>query len=359
MEVPHARMRLAVLTLSAVALAAAVPTAHAERIQPLRANAQPGGGDFMFRDRVIEGPPRAAAAVSSGATTRSYVTADGIPIEVTTASDVSGDAQSYVDFLDSRLHGDELSLLRVFIGTQSEVNAACGGGSGVLACYASSQRRMYVPDRDPGSGGPFTRDYAITHEYGHHIASYRSNYPFSALDWGPKRWASYEHVCAGVERHLFFPGNQGEHYLDDPGEGWADSYAHLHYPLVLWQFNQLFRPDAGAFSVIRRDVIDPWRVPVRRTLRGRLGPARSQQARVVSTLDGELSARLRSPRGTRFDLELRNHGRLIRRVGGGAGDKRITATVCRDPHAATATADLRVVRRTGSGRFLLTVDYPG
>jgi hypothetical protein len=353
-------MRVAALSLSAVALAAAVaPAAHAERIQPLRVATKPSAAGFVFRDRVIDGPPRAAAALSVGATTRSYTTADGIPIEVTTSSSVSGDAQSYVDFLDSRLHGDELALLRVFIGTQSEVNAACGGGSGVLACYERSQRRMYVPDRDPSEGGPFTRDYAITHEYGHHIASYRSNFPFSALNWGPKRWASYEHVCAGVQRHLFYPGNQGEHYLDDPGEGWADAYAHLHYPLVLWQFNELFRPDAGAFPVIRQDVIDPWRIPVRRSVRGRLGARRTSQTRVATRLDGELQARLRSPRGARFDLELRNHGHLVRRVGGGARTKQITAVVCRNSDASTATADLRVVRRAGSGRFSLTVDYPG
>src|SRR3954451_22325633 len=98
---------------------AAPPAAYAERIQPLRPHAKPSGSEFMFRDRVIDRPPRAAAALSTGATTRSYTTADGIPIEVTTSSSVSGDAQSYVDFLDSRLHGDELSLLRVFIGTES------------------------------------------------------------------------------------------------------------------------------------------------------------------------------------------------------------------------------------------------
>ena len=351
--------RLGILVVVAVPLAVASP-ARAEQIQPLNPSAHPSGSLLLrFRDRVVD-RPRASAALSRHALTRTYTTPDGVPIEVTTSPSVSGDAQSYVNFLGSRLHGDELTLLRVYIGTPSEISAACGGGQEVLACYSRSERRMYVPDRDPSNGGPFTRDYAVTHEYGHHIASYRSNFPFSAINWGAKYWASYEHVCAGVDNHLFYPGNQDEHYLDDPGEGFADAYAHLHYPQVVWQFNPLLAPDAGAFAAIRRDVLDPWRVPRRRQVRRWLGASRrSAQTRVVAILDGELAVRLLSPRGARYDLELRNHGRLVRRVGGRARTKRTTAIICRDSTAATATADLRVVRRAGSGRFTLTFDYPG
>jgi hypothetical protein len=354
------RRTVVVVALALCAGAAAAP-ARAERIQPLKPNARPSGSALLgFRDRVIDRRPRAAAALSTRAATRTYTTPDGIPIEVTTSPSVSGSAQSYVDFLGSRLHGDELTLLRVYIGTPAEISRVCGGGAEVLACYARLERRMYVPDREPNHGGPFTREYAITHEYGHHIASFRSNFPFSALDWGAKYWASYEHVCAGVTSRLLYPGNQDAHYLDDPGEGFADTYAHLHYPLVLWQFSDLLRPDDGAFAAIRRDVLDPWRVPVRRRLRARLGPARrTAQTRVRATLDGQLAVRLQSPRGARYDLELRNHGRLLRRVGGRARSKRATATICRDATASTASADLRVVRRAGSGRFTLTYDYPG
>jgi hypothetical protein len=352
--------RLLILTLL-LALLWPAASAGAERIQPIRPASHPSGGAApFFRDRVIDGPPRAGAAAFSGATTRSYQTSDGTPIEVTMSRSVSGDAQSYVDFLSSRLHGDELTLLRVFIGTEAEVNDACGGGTGVLACYARDQRRVYIPDRDPASGGPFTRDYAITHEYGHHIASYRSDFPWLALNWGPKYWASYAHVCAQVDRGALYPGNQGAHYLDDPGEGFADSYAHLHYPDVLWQFNPIMRPDAGAFAAIRRDVLDPWRVPRRRTLTGRLGGGRRVASlSLTGTLDGQLATRLRSSRGARFDLELRSHGRLLKRVSGGAGTKHADALVCRNLTARTASATVRAVRRAGSGPFTLTVDYPG
>jgi hypothetical protein len=354
------RLAIVVSLLLTVPLLAAAPAA-AERIQPVKPAARPTGGTApFFRDRVIDRPPRAGAAAFDGATTRSYMTHDGIPVRVTTSRSVSGNAQSYVDFLDSRLHGDELTLLRVYIGTQSEINAACGGGTGVLACYERGQSRMFVPDRDPEGGGPFTRDYAITHEYGHHIASYRSNFPFAAINWGAKYWASYEHVCARVDRRFLYPGNQGAHYLDDPGEGFADTYAHLHYPDVTWQFNPLMRPNLGSFAAIRRDVLNPWRVPLRRTVSGRLGAGRRVvQLPLVATLDGQLATRLRSSGGGRFDLELRSHGRVIKRVGGGASTKRANALICRNVGAATASATVRAVRRSGSGPFTLTVDYPG
>jgi hypothetical protein len=358
-------MRRSVLALAAVLAVVtlcAAPAGATERIQPLKASARPaaGAGSLFFRDRVIRRTPRAGAAAFTGGDTRSYLTIDGLPVEVTTSRSVSGNAQSYVDFLSSRVHGDELTLLRVFIGTQSEVNSACGGGSGVLACYSRGERRMYVPDRDPANGGPFTRDYAVTHEYGHHIASYRSNFPFPALNWGAKRWASYEHVCARVSSRQLYPGNQGEHYLEDPGEGFADTYAHLHYPAVVWQFSPLMRPDAGAFEALRRDVVDPWRIPVRRTSTGALSAGRrAAQMPVVATLDGQLAARLQSPRGAKFDLELRNHGRLLQRVGGSASSKRANVLICRGLSSAIGSATVRAVRRSGSGPFTLTVDYPG
>jgi hypothetical protein len=312
-----------------------------------------------FRDRVLDAPVAGKAAFNIR---RTYRAADGTAVQVRLSEDVpNGEAvaQGIVGFLGTRLHGAELSRLVAVIGTPPQINAACGGEDGVLACYVPRYRTMYVPYRDPGRGGPYTRDYAITHEYGHHIATYRSNAPFSALGWGAKYWSSYEHVCAGVFDGLFYPGDQGEHYLDDPGEAFADAYAHMHYPDVPWQFNPRLAPDAGALEALRRDVVSPWRGSRRRVVAGALNRAH-QRFRVPlrSTLDGTVDLQLRGPRGANFDLRVYDGGRLIGRTRVGGSRDHLRLLACRE-NIPVATAVIHVVRRAGAGRFTLTVLYPG
>ena len=134
--------------------------------------------------------------------------------------------QALVDFLDSRLHGPELGGLSVYVGAPREIERLCGG-AGAVACYGVDEQRMYVPG-EAVHGVPV--EYALTHEYGHHVASWRSNNPWDALDWGAKYWASAMRVCSHVRRRPPVPGQPGRHYLSDPGEGFADGYAHVHYP---------------------------------------------------------------------------------------------------------------------------------
>ena len=350
----------------ALGLAAGPAAAVAHDLEPLDPGAQPTGAAFAgFRDRVLPGHARASAA--AGGFSHLYRAADGSRVEVETSASI-GDtpatrvaAQGYVDFLAGRLHGPELSLLRIFIGPPAEINSDCGGAEGVLACYSRGEQRMYVPDRDPGDGGPFTRDYALTHEYGHHIAGNRSDYPFPALNYGAKYWSSYEHVCAGAENGLYFPGNQGVHYFQDPGESFADAYAHLHYPDVLWQFAAGLRPDAGAFAAIRRDVLTPWKRQVRRTLSGFLGVGRDARSfNLGVALDGVVQLKLHGPPGSSFDLEIRDrHHRLITRSRARGSTDATSALVCRAAGVGSATARLRVLRRGGAGRFTVTARYPG
>jgi hypothetical protein len=77
---------------------------------------------------------------------------------------------------------------------------------------------MIVAGEDTLGGVP--REQALAHEYGHHIARHRLNTPWPAIDWGPKRWASYENVCQNVKSGSMFPGNETEpQYKLNPGEG--------------------------------------------------------------------------------------------------------------------------------------------
>ena len=345
-------MRRAIPLLTAALIAAGAAPAPAPAAEP------------QFRDRVFKGSIARASQLRGTGPETGYAAQDGQVVMVSVSGAVPNGpavAQQIVDFLGTRLHGLELGRLRMFVGTPGEIQSACGGDARVLACYAAGERRMYVPDRDPqaGSRAGFTRDYAVTHEYGHHIANFRSNSPWPALDWGAKYWSSYKFVCAGVEERLYYPGNQGSHYLDDPGEGFADTYAHLHYPDVPWQFNEAMRPDAGAYAAVRRDVLDPWRGSRRKVLRGSLRAGRVARAMSFRvSLDGRIDLRLRGPRSANYDIAVYDGRRLVERTRVRGSRDRLRLTLCREG-TSTARVVARVVRRSGAGPFTLTGVYPG
>ena len=351
--------RLPLRVVSLVALACAVPAVAAA---PAPAAPAPA-----FRDRVFSGPVARTSQLRGATPAKRYLTGDGIAVDVRVSSSVANPdavAQGIVNFLGTRVHGMELARLRVFIGAPSEISTSCGGDSDVLACYSAGQRRMYIPDRDPGAGSTagFTRDYAITHEYGHHIAAYRSNSPFPALNYGAKYWSSYKFICAGTGAGLFFPGNQGSHYLDDPGEGFADSYAHLPengFSGVRWQYNSRLRPDAGAFEAIRRDVLNPWPGSARKVVSGSLRSSR--RVRVTSfpmSLDGTVDLRLRGPARANFNVGIYDGSRLIERTTTAGSQDHLRLTACRDG-SQRETARVRITRRSGAGAYTLTMLYPG
>jgi hypothetical protein len=319
--------------------------------QPLAADAT--HAHSHLNDTVLSGPVANAAGASGP--TRAYTTADGQSVSVRVSraypEDVAAD-RALVDFLDSRLHGSELGSLSVYVGAPPEIERLCGGG-GAVACYGVAEQRMYVPG-EAVHGVPV--EYALTHEYGHHLASWRSNRPWDALDWGPKYWSSAMRVCAGVEAGLLFPGNQGRHYLSDPGEGFADGYAHVHYPDVPWQYNPILRPDRAAFAAIRRDVLHPWTGPRSRTFRGRLGQGRgARRFHIRMRLDGAVRLKLAAPARMRAELTVRGGGSAAgRTVRGGRG---FGVEWCRHRPAEFVTVTVR--RRSGVGPFRLRVSWPG
>jgi hypothetical protein len=342
---------------AAVLFALPLPATAGERHVPDPDRAVDIAALGHVEDRVFGGsPPRPARIAAARATTRSYATPDGYSVEIETSPSYRVDPvadRGVADFLGSRLHGPELDDLRVYVGSPVEIRRLCGGGARVVACYSIAEARMYVPG-EAVQGIPV--EYPLTHEYGHHIARSRSNFPWTAIDWGPKHWASAVRVCTYVATGLLFPGNQGAHDRDDPGEGFADGYAHLHYPDVPWYYNELMRPGPLEFGAIRKDVLEPWSEPRSRILRGRLGPNRTQRSfRIRVRLDGNLTMRLKGPAGATYAVEAETAGYA---TGGNMRSGGIFGTEwCR--RSPVDNVKITVRRRSGTGPFRLSVRWPG
>jgi hypothetical protein len=348
----------------AVALLAALPCAAAaaeRRAQPL-VDLPPAPGARVV-DRVVDGTPsapRARAAQASGRTTVVRA-ADGQRVRVTLSDAYAADpaiARSYVTFLSDLPHGSELRLLRMRIVTPQAVPSSCGAPDAVdvLACYLPRSDLMVVPGEAPQEQG-VTQAYVVAHEYGHHIANHRSNAPFEALDFGPKRWASQQDVCHHWLADRLAPGDEADNYRANPGEAWAETYARLKYPEPKWRYTELLRPTQGANVAALRDVGDPWRGPRRQAFRGRLGRLDAQDRHSFKlTLDGTLRVRLQGPRTANYDLVLRANGRLRGRTRAAGSRDRVRWGACvQAPETITVT----VRRRSGAGPYTLRVTSAG
>jgi hypothetical protein len=360
---------LAVLVTALAGSIGAAGAAVAATIEvPQRGPIPNAAGDpGAFKDRVFSGS--ALASTSSAPRARSaagyedvYTSYDGYRVTVelspnyppTTANRQA--AQGFVDLLASNPHRSELGKLRVYLGGPREIERICGG-DGALACYVPYERRMYVPaERSRG----VSAEYVATHEYGHHLASYRSNFPWPALDWGAKHWASHETVCAGIDSGIFFPEPVDERsYFANPGEGFAETYAHNRYRDAPWQFTNHLRPTSGSFAAIRRDALHPWRHSRSVTLEGSLGTSRrSRTFPLRLSLDGRLSARLRGPDGSEYGIEVRGDGERMARTRSAGSRDRLALDVCR-VDSSTETLGVRVFRSEGRGSFSVLVRYPG
>ena len=356
-----------VRTLLAFALVAglALPAAAAAAkpvAQPLVDEAPLGG---WFKDRVITSGARMAQASVSG-DWRSYPIKDGSSVSAAISDRYANTldpsvAKSYVDFLDSLDHGTELSSLKIFIAPPDEVVAECGGQQGTLACYDSRTKVMTVPGEQTSAGPDgVTTSYVVAHEYGHHIAASRSNAPFNAFRFGPKYWASYEMVCDRAFKGLLAPGNEEQFYLSNPGEGWAETYAQLKYPEVAWQFNPILKPDTAAFDAARKDVLTPWTQNTSQVFKGTfsLHGSRTRRFSFDLTLDGSLSARLKGPRKSNYNLFLSSNGRDEgRTTSAGSRDSVRYEAACREDAVEHVTVGVK--RVSGSGPFTLRVSYAG
>jgi hypothetical protein len=334
----NAFLALASAVLATLALAATGSAATREPISAAALHGPPGAVDAVPRP-----DPRALRALASGA----HRIGAGNDADVSSTYYGSEQTAEVVGVLRQLDHGPELEQLSVYIATAAEIEQVCGAA--VIACYVPSRMEMVVSGEGVASAG-VPRDFAIAHEYGHHIANTQRGDLEAPLGAGTIRWATYERVCQFSRARKLYPGDQGNHYWENPEEAFAESYARLNEPdaNVSWQYTQLLAPTVASLTKIRADVARPWTGPVSATWGDSVSappvtashqrPVGSSQAgiagatavgqpswvasRLIRTpLDGRVSVHLQAPAGADLAVLLRDpdSGRVISRSRTGEG----------------------------------------
>jgi hypothetical protein len=328
-----------------------------------------------FPDAIIHGTRRLSRTNGPASRVQSYPVLGGEQIEISSKYYSDAEKQVVADVLGGLVHGPEMSALSVYLASLHEIDYICGPNA--LACYAPTKSLMIVSGENGTSYG-VPRDYTIAHEYGHHIANFRLNEPWTALDTGAKRWATYERVCQGVRKGQLYPGDEDYHYWDNPGEGFAEANAHLNFPglSVPWGYSPLLQPSDGSLAKLQADIVSPWTEPVTVNWNGNLWPKRRNPAvrRFSTPLDGQVQIQLSGPEGSNYDLfvlgpklrvakhqKKRPQGhpkakvrrRVIDRAVSGGSVEQLDTTLC-----GQEAIRVEVRRRSGTGPFTVSVTRP-
>jgi hypothetical protein len=276
------------------------------------------------RDVIWGAPGAAAARISATASSQRYPVDDGseatIAVSVTAACAelcTAAEPQRIASFVGTLPHGFEIGLLTVQLDTPFQLQLDCGYGA--EACYYSGEDKIVISGNEETDRDGATRDFVLAHEYGHHVAQHRElPFPFaSAINWGTERWASVEGVCRGRRLGKLFPGDEGSHYYEDPGEAFAETFAHLRFPemAVRWRYLGALRPTAASLRAVEEDTLSPWQGRTSLVRSGRV-PARGEGAAVESIptpLDGTVTLRPIGLHRRGYELALRSRaGRLLR-----------------------------------------------
>ncbi len=317
------------------------------------ATAVPAGG------AVLGSAGRPAAAAPPGWVGGAFKAATGETVTVYVSSTYTPEQvapQQWAEFFAGIPHGSELGSVVVRIATPDEVAALCGGDA--LGCYDA--RELVIPGSSYDGVAP---EHVARHEYGHHIAAHRSNPPWRAADWGPKRWATAARVCTRSEQRTAFPGDDGTHYRLDPGEAFAESYRvfaerKAGAALATWGLvDGSFFPDQAALRAVEQDVATPWTrsITTRTSARFTAGGPRRRLVSVRTPLDGELTAELKLPPGRLDTLQLlAPDGHVLARgLWSGTRTRRLTFVVC-----GQRKLSLLVTSAGKPGRFDLTLSRP-
>jgi hypothetical protein len=263
--------------------------------------------------------------------------------------------QRWADFLGSLVHGSEISTVTVLLATAAQISRVCGADA--VACYSPQGAVLYTPGEDPGTD--LSAEAVITHEYGHHVAANRSDAPWSALDSGPKRWASTMQVCARTRSGELFPGAEdAQHYTLNPGEGWAETYRVLNerkagLAEAPWQIvTQALYPTAAALTAAEQDVTSPWQAATT-TQTGTLSRTKKTRTFTGTTpLDGTFKLTLKHSAGMRLSVDVFASSTRTAHV--------VTAGVVSRSFAVCGTRSyrVRVTELAGRGSVSLTVAKP-
>jgi hypothetical protein len=321
---------------------------------------QIGRADQPIRDSMISPPTtRALAQAPNGYWGGAYKASTGESVTVYASNAYPMDpalGQRWADFLASLVHGSELSKVTVMLSTDSEISRICGQDA--LACYSDRGALLYAPGQDPSSS--LSAEAVITHEYGHHVAANRSNAPWAALDWGPKRWASSMQVCAAAKQGRLYPGAEDPvRYQQNPGEAWAETYRVLNQrrlglPESPWEIvAQSLYPTSAALTAAEQDVTTPWTSNTTSTLNGTLtARSRTRTYTVATPLDGALKLTLGTSGGLRVSFDVLSSSARIAHVTG-SGTLARSTSVC-----GTRAYRVRVTELHGRGSFRLAVSKP-
>jgi len=258
--------------------------------------------------------------------------------------------QTWATYLGTLVHGPELALLTLHLAPLPEVQVQCGADA--LACY-DPQSGTILASPDNLLDEPPAQEI-IAHEYGHHIANNRLDAPWSAEDYGTKRWASYENICARAASGELDPGNEGSSYTENPGEAFAESFRVLNLTKagstsIGWDIvDRSLYPDATALSLLEQDVSDPWTGPTLHHVKGFFGNGTVRTIGVQTTLDGSFVARLHAPANSKLRLSLWDGSQLIAR----------NATAVHYEICGQRSLTLKVERLSGRGTFTVDISKP-
>jgi hypothetical protein len=344
------RLRLT-LSLLALLLVAAVPAAAATTFT---------GGELVGYGHVAQRVGQIPARGFTGGSITTTTT--GETFNLYTADEYLATdpemSRRFADLLGGLLHGPELSELTLYIAPLDRVRRICG--TGALACYDGQSETIITVGEDLQR---ITAQSVLMHEYGHHIANNRRNDPWDAIDYGTKRWATYANVCGRAEAGELVPGDEGENYKLNPGEGYAEVYRVLSERRAgvaesPWEVvDRSLYPDEEQLRLLEEDVVHPWQANTSTTLTGRFtrGNGSGRTYGITTPYDGALRVTLRSAANATFELRIRDAetGKVVSVFPGTKRTKTIELPVCGDRRFTVG-----VRRASGFGTFALTVSKP-